>query len=50
MDTPLKILYFLFSIEKLKSLNDENLEEDCLNLAHSLKHNDNADIDGLDFK
>ncbi|XP_045802280.1 zinc finger MYM-type protein 1-like [Trifolium pratense] len=43
------IFGFLFSIEKLRSLEIENLKECCLNLECSLKHNDNSDIDGLDL-
>jgi len=41
------IFYFLFSIKKLKSLDSNNLKEYCLNLEHSLKHNNHSDIDGL---
>ncbi|XP_052627080.1 uncharacterized protein LOC128133613 [Lactuca sativa] len=43
------IFGFLFSIEKLKSFDENTLKEHCLNLEKSLKHDDSLDIDGLDL-
>ena len=43
------IFGFLFSIEKIRSLDNEKLKEYCLNLECSLKHNENSDIDGFDL-
>ncbi|XP_070052794.1 uncharacterized protein [Nicotiana tomentosiformis] len=43
------IFGFLFSGKTLRSLDDENLNKNCLNLECSLKHNSNSDIDGLDL-
>ncbi|XP_042386417.1 zinc finger MYM-type protein 1-like [Zingiber officinale] len=37
---------FLFSLEKLKCVDDDNLLRSCENLEQCLKHNDNSDIDG----
>ncbi|XP_058778632.1 uncharacterized protein LOC131652705 [Vicia villosa] len=43
------IFGFLFGIEMLKSIEVENLKENCFNFERSLKHNDKTDIDGLDL-
>ncbi|XP_042415109.1 uncharacterized protein LOC122004259 [Zingiber officinale] len=37
---------FLFSLEKLKCVDDDNLLRSCENLEQCLKHNGNSDIDG----
>lgn len=41
------IFSFLFSIENLKSLDDNKLKDSCLNLESSLNHNNCSDIDGI---
>ncbi|KAH9734637.1 TTF-type domain-containing protein [Citrus sinensis] len=43
------IFRFLFSFEKLKSLDDDSLKNSCMHLEKSLKHDMFSDIDGLDF-
>ncbi|KAF5797875.1 putative transcription factor and/or regulators TTF-type(Zn) family [Helianthus annuus] len=43
------IFGFLFSIKKLKLLDDNTLKQHCINLENSLKHDTSIDIDGLDL-
>ncbi|KAJ0724777.1 putative HAT dimerization domain, ribonuclease H-like superfamily [Helianthus annuus] len=43
------IFGFLFSIKKLKLLDDNTLKQHCINLESSLKHDTSIDIDGLDL-
>ncbi|XP_076890376.1 uncharacterized protein LOC143541427 [Bidens hawaiensis] len=43
------VFAFLFSIEKLKSFDEEILKKKCINLENFLKHDDKVDIDGLDL-
>lgn len=43
------IFGFIFSIEKLRSLEIESLKEYFLNLECSFKYNDNSDTDELDL-
>ncbi|KAH9769054.1 Ac-like transposase [Citrus sinensis] len=43
------IFGFLFSFEKLKSLDDDSLKNSCMHLEKSLKHNMFSDIDELDL-
>ncbi|XP_075634220.1 uncharacterized protein LOC142606769 [Castanea sativa] len=43
------IFGFLFNFEKLKSLDDDSLKKNCLNLECSLTHETYSDIDGLDL-
>lgn len=43
------IFFFLFSITKIRSLDNEKLREHCLNLERSIDHNENSDIDELDL-
>lgn len=43
------IFGFVFSIEKIRSLDDEKLKAYWLNLERWLKHNENSDIDGLNL-
>ena len=40
---------FLYNVEKLKLLDDDNLKKNCLNLEDFLKHDMLSDIDGLDL-
>ncbi|KAL7139326.1 hypothetical protein ABFS83_09G043200 [Erythranthe nasuta] len=40
---------FLLNIKKLKSLDDNTLKENCINLENSLQHNSLSDIDGSDL-
>ena len=44
-----EIFGFLFDINKLKSLDDDNLKKYCLNLECILKHDSCSDIDGIDL-
>jgi hypothetical protein len=38
---------FLFNFKKLKSLNDDSLQNKCLNLESFLKHDIDYDLDSL---
>jgi hypothetical protein len=40
---------FLFNFKKLKSLDDDGLQNKCLNLEGFLKHDIDYDLDGLDL-
>jgi hypothetical protein len=40
---------FLFNYKKLKSLDDDGLQNKCLNLEGFLKHDINYDLDGLEL-
>ncbi|XP_073133860.1 uncharacterized protein [Henckelia pumila] len=40
---------FLFSLEKLKSIDDDGLLSSCVNLQNYLTHDGNSDVDGLDL-
>ncbi|XP_042400828.1 zinc finger MYM-type protein 1-like [Zingiber officinale] len=40
---------FLFSLEKLKSIDDDGLLHSCVNLQDSLTHDGHSDVDGSDL-
>jgi hypothetical protein len=40
---------FLFSFEKLKSFDDDSLQDKCLCLENALTYKNSIDIDGLDL-
>lgn len=40
---------FLFSIEKIRSLDNKTLKEYCINLERSLEYNKNLEIDELNI-
>uniref|UniRef100_J3MFV4 HAT C-terminal dimerisation domain-containing protein n=1 Tax=Oryza brachyantha TaxID=4533 RepID=J3MFV4_ORYBR len=44
-----KVFGFLFTSDRLRSLNDTSLMDDCVNLEDALKNDEHKDIDGKEL-